>query len=91
MSVQCWVEPSTNPSKNETPYLHSHIQDMYRMLGNFRAGKLSCFKFLRMLFSPSGKVVKIFTVYNYNLGLTHMKFQDKCMLEVTASFTQSYT
>ena len=30
---------------------------------------------------------KIFTVYNWNLELTHVKLQDCAMVEITASFT----
>ena len=32
---------------------------MYCKLGNLHVGKLLCFKFLRVLFSPSGNVAKI--------------------------------
>ena len=65
---------------------HTH---KYRKSGNFRVDKFSSFKFSRVLFTPPGEVGEIFQLfsYNYNLELTHVKFQYCAMLELTESFT----
>ena len=55
---------------------------------NFCGRKFFTFYILVVfLFSPPGNAGKFFTVYNYNLELTHMKFYDCGVLEGTASFT----
>ena len=58
------------------------------MSGNFRV-----LNFCVFYFHPLAMWQKLFKVYNLNLELTHVKFQDKSSeaLKVTASFTLSFT
>ena len=57
---------------------------------NFHVGKSLQSKFLCILFSPPVKAAKIFTVCNYDLDLTHVKFQNCGALEVTATLASEY-
>ena len=58
----------------------AHVCAQYLKLGNFCIGKFSCFKFLRILFSPPGKVVRSALCPNHNNGIYNSTHNTLCEL-----------